>query len=99
MYTYLIKEERNWKSRARACVLIRYSNQTKRYQKKEIIQTKHVRFDETKLGYKKAEDATSQVLFEFYYADSSEEEQESGNTQADIQEQSKDKYNKRQWKN
>lgn len=41
--------------RARICTLVGYSSQTKGHRlwdnnKKEIIQTKHVRFDETKLG-------------------------------------------------
>lgn len=46
--------------RARPCILVGYFSQTKGYQlwdpkKEEIIQTKHVRFDETKLGYEQAE--------------------------------------------
>jgi len=43
--------------RAVQCILVEYSNQTKGYRlwdpkKKQIIQTKHVEFDETKIGYK-----------------------------------------------
>lgn len=54
-YSQLPYQERR-KLGSHACVLVGYSNQTKRYwlwdiKKKEIIQTKHVRFDEIKLGY------------------------------------------------
>lgn len=86
--------------RARACTLVGYSNQTKGYrlwdnEKKEVIQTKHVRFDEAKLGYEGAEDVTSQVLFSFPHDEYSDTEQDSDVMQADIQERRSDKDDKR----
>lgn len=62
--------------------------------KKEIIQTKHVRFDETKLGYDKTEDTTSQVSFKFPYAEHSEREDEPNDELVDIQQRKDDKNNK-----
>jgi len=86
--------------RARPCVLIGYSSQTKGYRlwdinKEEIIQTKHVRFDETRLGYERAGD-TSQALFQFPYNENSEEE-ESKDTQDDDQLSNKDKIRKEKY--
>lgn len=86
-------------SRASACVLVGYSSQTKGYRlcdirKREIIQTKHVRFDETKLGYEQEEDIASQVLFNFPYNEPPEKERESDDTQANIQQRSNKKSKK-----
>lgn len=90
--------------RARACVLVGYSSQTKGYRlwdikREEIIQTKHVRFDETKLGYEQAEDTANQVLFEIPYDKSSKGEQESDVTQdvTDNQQGSDDDSNKEKY--
>lgn len=81
--------------RARACVLVGYSSQTKGYRlwdpkKREIIQTKHVRFDETRLGYEKAEDTTDQILFDFPYTEYLEEEHESDDAPVNDQESNDD---------
>ncbi|KMQ86904.1 retrovirus-related pol polyprotein from transposon tnt 1-94 [Lasius niger] len=75
-YAHLPQGRRKLDPRARACVFVGYSSQTKGYRlwdikKEEIIQTKHVRFDETKLEYEQAEDTANQVLFEFLYDASS----------------------------
>lgn len=87
--------------RARPCVLVGYSSQTKGYRlwdikKKEIIQTKHVRFDETKLGYEDAED-TNQALFQFPYNKNSEEEEMLEDTQEDTQQRSSSKIKKEKY--
>lgn len=64
-YAYLPHQGRKkLDPRARAYILVGYSSQTKGYRlwdpkKEEIIQTKHVKFDETKLGYEKAKSTTN----------------------------------------
>lgn len=87
--------------RVRTCVLVGYSSQTKGYRlwdvkRKEIIQTKHVRFVETKLGYEEAEETTSQTLFGFPYTDFSQEDKGSDNIQVDTQ-RNKHNRDKKQW--
>lgn len=76
-YTHLSHQGRKkLDPRARTCVLVGYSNQTKGYclwdTKKE--ETKHVRFNDTKLGYEQAEITVSQILFKFLYSEFSERE-------------------------
>jgi len=80
--------------RARICTLVGYSSQTKGYRlwdnnKKEIIQTKHVRFDETKLGYHGTKNTTNQILSIFPHDDyaerDSEPEEETQNEQEDFE--------------
>lgn len=56
--------------RATECILIGYSSQTKGYRlwdlkRKQIIQTKHVQFDETKVGLEAKLRSDNRVCFEF----------------------------------
>lgn len=64
------------------------------------MQTKHVKFDEAKLGFEKTDYTTNQMSFEFPHVKDIEADQESNSDQGkqeDDQQQSDDKKSKRQY--